>query len=378
MLRAKIAEYIETEKEIILDKYFSKLRPYFHSEEYRQPTPEWLFVILRTRFADVLERQISYLRTGEYDNSASLEDISYAIKVIPFCSQELKSKRLIHTMELFTRTVAEHIFNKLKAFNSISYAQTAPLLDKLAFLAYEDLWISAIVSHRIQRNIIQKLLRETIKVHENERQELTLILHNGVLQSLAAALVQMQILEKKINGRFQKKELMRELFHLQKIISETIQKTRDLNYELYPRSLREEGLMKALQGYSIAFHRETGIVVDITSPGTVDETLWCKDTQANIYRIIQELMTNVKKHANASHLRIAISTENNCFHFTIEDDGIGFDLPQLLTSMTISPTFGLLSVQEQTMAYNGTMHIQTSPGQGTRIDIEIPPDDKKA
>ena len=376
-ISAKIAELIEAEKETILDQYFSKLRLYFHPADHSKAMPEWVVVLLRTRFADVLERQISYLRTGQYDNSASLEDKSYAIRVIPFCSQELKSKRLILTMELFTGTVTEHIFNKLKVVNSISCDQIAPLLDKLAYLAYEDLWITTIVSHRLQRNIIQKLHRETIKAHDNERRDLSLVLHDGVLQSLAAALVQTQILEKMITGRHEKKGLTRELLHLRKIITDTIQKTRDINYAIYPRSLREEGLMAALQTYSEGFQRETGIAVDISSPDAVDETLWGNDAQTNIYRIIQELMTNIRKHANAKRVRIEISTERRRFYLIVADDGIGFDLPRMLANLTRSPTFGLLSVREQTTGCKGTMHIQTSPGQGTRIEIEIPPDDRK-
>lgn len=376
-LRAKIAELIETEKDIILDQYFSKLKGYFQSEGFRQPIPEWLFKTLRSRFADVLGRQVSYLKTGRYNNATSLEDISYAIQVIPFCSQELKSKRLILTMELFTGTVSEHIFNKLNLVNSISCDQIAPLLDKLAYLAYEDLWITTIVSHRFQRNIIQKLHRKTMDAHDSERRELALVLHDGVMQSLAAALVQTQILEKMINGKRDKKGLTRELLHLRKIIADTVQKTRDLNYELYPRSLREEGLIPALQRYSEGFQRETGIEVVLASPDSIDETLWGKATQTNIYRIIQELMTNVRKHANADRVRIEVSTEKQRFNFTLTDDGRGFDLPQMLADLPGSSAFGLLSVREQTMGYNGTMHIQTSPGQGTRVEIEIPPDDRK-
>ena len=334
-------------------------------------------MILRARFSDILDRHISLLRTGKYTNFASLGNTSFAVQVIPFCSQDLKSSRLIHTLELFTETVIERIFNRLKGIRSIPYTHIAPLLDKLLYLSYEDLWITTILSHRFQKNIIQKLLNKTIKTHENERQELAIALHDGVLQSLATALVRTQIVEKLIKRPNQRKELTQELLCLQEVITETIRKIRDLNYNLYPPSLREQGLIAALHSYVAGFQRETGVFVDIVAPEALDKNKWYKDTQVSIYRMIHELMTNVRKHANANHVRIEISTEDERIHLAIEDDGIGFDLPQTLANLPSSATFGLLSVSEQTRGFDGLFHIQTAFGQGTRIEIDIPSDDKK-
>lgn len=376
-LGEKIAELIYTDKELILDQYSSKLTEYYQSKWKRQPIPKWLFVILRARYADILERQVSYLRTGQYCNSKSFEDKSYAIQVVPFCSQDLRSTRLILTMELFTGTVVSHIFNKMKEIGFIPYSDIAPLLDKLSHLAYEDLWITTIVSHGFQRNIIQELLKKKIKVHEDERREIAIGLHDGVLQSLATALVETQILEKLMKMKNQKRGLKRELLYLRKVITDTVQKIRDLNYDLYPISLREQGLIGTLQGYMSGFQRETGISVHLVTPPSIDETLWGKDIQADIYRMIHELMTNVKKHAHADHVRIEISTTYECFRLTIEDNGIGFDLPRMLANLTTSGAFGLLSIREQTADSNGTIRIQTSPGHGTKIEIELPSDDKK-
>ena len=374
-LREKIAKLIDTEKEVILDEFCSKLIVCFWPRQNSQPMPEWLIAIIRARFSDVLNRQVSYLRTGKYINSASLEDTTYAVQIIPFCSQDLKSSRLIRTLELFTDTVKEHIFNR-GVRSTLPYASIAPFLDKLIYLSYEDLWITTIVSHRFQKNIIQKLLKKTMKAYENERQELAIVLHDGVLQSLATALVRTQIVEKLIKPN-QRKKLTQELLRLQEVITETIRKIRDLNYDLYPPSLREQGLIAALHSYVAGFQRETGVFVDIVAPEALDKNKWYKDTQVSIYRMIHELMTNVKKHANANHVRIEISTEDERIHLAIEDDGIGFDLPQTLANLPSSAAFGLLSVSEQTRGFDGLFRIQTAFGQGTRIEIEIPSDDKK-
>lgn len=376
-LKSKVAELIDTEQEAILDDFCSKLKVHFRPGQKSQSIPEWLIAILRNRFSDVLERHVSYLRTGTYINSASLEDVSYAVQVIPFCSQDLRSSRLIRTLELFTETVTEHIFNKLKVLRSVPYADIAPFLDKLVYLSYEDLWITTIVSHRFQRNIIQNLLKKTMKAHENERRQLATALHDGVLQSLATALVRTQIVEKLIRKRGQKRELTQELFHLEEVINETIHKIRDLNYDLYPPSLREQGLIPALCGYVASFERETGVSVKMISSETLDEDKWTEDMQATIYRMIHELMTNVRKHANAKQVRIEISTEHERFCLSVDDDGVGFDLPRTLAGLPNSATFGLLSVSEQTRSFGGTFRIQTDFGQGTRIEIEIPADEGK-
>ena len=71
-LGKEIAETIAAEKEVVLDQYVCKLTEYYQSKWKKQPIPKWLFEILRARYADILERQVSYLRTGQYSNSKSL------------------------------------------------------------------------------------------------------------------------------------------------------------------------------------------------------------------------------------------------------------------------------------------------------------------
>jgi two-component system sensor kinase len=105
---------------------------------------------------------------------------------------------------------------------------------------------------------------------------------------------------------------------------------------------------------------------------------WSKELQASAYRMIQELMTNVGKHSKAKRAQVSISSVNGHFQIVVEDDGVGFDLSQVLANLNTTKSFGLLSIGEQANVFGGSMRIQSTPGQGARVEIELPLDHAKA
>lgn len=373
-LKQTLASLLSNNKERLLDEYIEKLRTYFKSVSTGardSNAPDWLFQSLRIRFSDLLDREISYLTTGQYDISTSLEDVSHAVRIIPFCSQDPRSRRLSVTLELFVETVSSYILSQLKMTKFSSYRRVAPLLNRLAYFAYEDLWVTTIVSHKFHRSLIQKLLMKTISAHEDERHKLAQALHDGVLQSLASAIVRTDVLQKMVESGDRDNALMDEILDLRRIISDTIKKIRNINHTLHPLNLAKQGLVLTVKSYLESFEKETGISARIVSP-PLNDIKWSREVQASVYRIIQELLVNVRKHSKAKHVRISLSAIDSRISVSVEDDGVGFDLSKVLADLNISNSFGLLSIGEQTNIWGGSMRIQSSPGQGTLIEIEVP------
>jgi len=371
-LRKKIADLLENEKEKILDEYSRNLISHLTTQRKEKIIPKRLITgALRKRFRDILERQICYLRTGDYDVSSSMEDVDFADYVIPQPSQDLKSHTVTVALELFINTIAEQIFNKLKFDSYISYSHITPLLNKLIYLAYEDLWITSIVGFKRQQATIRKLLLKAMKAHEEERKVLAIELHDGVLPLLATALIRIDIL-KKLLAKGKEKKLKKELLCLKQFIESVIQKIRNLNFDLHPVWITNQGLIPALDTYIKDFQSENEILVNLSISPSFDGLKLGRDLEVNLFRIIQELMTNVKKHANAKRIQIAMAITDGYLCISVEDDGIGFDLPKVLSSLHSSKSFGLISVRERTKLYGGTMKIQTSIGHGTKVEIAIP------
>jgi signal transduction histidine kinase len=373
----RLASSLSNDKERILDEYIEKLHAFFKAESRKKRVPEWLLPSLRNRFSDVLDREISYLRTGQYDNSASIEDVAHAIRVIPFCSRGPKSRKFITTLELFVETVTDYILSQLKTEGFTSYKRIAPFLNSLIYVAYEDLWITTVVSHKFQRSLIQKLLLKTISAHEDEQHKLAQALHDGVLQSLATALVRTEVLERMVESKAEASKLTEEIITLRKIVNDITKRIRDINHVLHPLILAKEGLAITVKSYLESFEKETGIAARIVSISPMADVRCSKEVQASAYRMLQELMTNVRKHSKAKRAQVSISSVNSHLQISVEDDGVGFDLSQVLANLNTTKSFGLLSIGEQTNMCGGSMKIQSSPGQGTRIDIEVPLDHAK-
>jgi len=153
---------------------------------------------------------------------------------------------------------------------------------------------------------------------------------------------------------------------MQTLVSETIQQVRDLAYRLRPVELDEFGLSRALEI----------LVSDMTKGTHLKNSCQCMDdeqglsqeVQVVLYRIAQESLTNILRHAKASHLSLILRQDAEKIVMIIEDDGIGFD-PDLSEN---SHRLGLVGMRERAEMLGGTLTVESSPGIGTSIIVEVP------
>ena len=166
-------------------------------------------------------------------------------------------------------------------------------------------------------------------------------------------------------------EIKEKITQWSKILQETIRVVRDISYNLHPAYLDQMGMIKIFANQCEDFSKKTGIKVDFFSAG-IENLEFNFNTKINLYRVIQEALNNIRKHAKASHVTIRIVASFPKIILRIKDDGKGFDYEKILKIVLIEKRMGLRSMQERVNLLNGNIHIQSGPMKGTEIIIEIP------
>lgn len=208
-----------------------------------------------------------------------------------------------------------------------------------------------------------------IKAQEEERQRVARDIHDGPAQLLSNVVLKAEICERMIDVDLDKAR--EELRNLKKSVRDSLQDVRKIIYNLRPMSLDDLGLIPTLQRYVLTFQEETGIAVLFQTRGTQPELKAV--ISLTVFRIVQEAMNNVAKHAKASNISIHIEFLAEELKLFVIDDGQGFDTERLKErNEDISSGFGLVSMRERVELLGGDMLISSEPGKGTRLNISIP------
>ncbi len=210
----------------------------------------------------------------------------------------------------------------------------------------------------------QALLESLVKAQEEERGRLARELHDGAGQTLTSLLVRMKTLEKAKSS-----DRMQSLGEMQEIVSQTIEEIRELSYRLRPAVLEEFGLPLALEGLTQEITKNTGLQISCLCEFEHEQL--SKEIEMALYRIAQEGLTNILKHAHAIHVKLELKRVDDTAHMCIEDDGVGFD-PNRLPLQPGKRHLGLISMQERAEMLGGTVDVYTAPNQGTTIQVLIP------
>ncbi len=223
----------------------------------------------------------------------------------------------------------------------------------------------------ISRERLKNMSRRILDVLEADRRTISKELHDSIGASLAA-----------IKFSLEEKEMQREQHHgrldeplTQEIayLLATIKETKRISANLRPTILDDLGLMATIQWYLRQFQRLYGnIHVDFEkriAEQDVPETM-----KIIIYRIIQEGLSNAEKHSDATAVRLHMgySDGNRSISLRIEDDGRGFDVNEILSEKDPLSGYGLTAMRERCEIFGGSFHIESHPGQGTRINAILP------
>ncbi len=214
---------------------------------------------------------------------------------------------------------------------------------------------------------LRRLSRRILVVQEEERKRISRELHDVVAHVLTGINVRLSAL--KIEASANTKGLGRKIANTQRLVEKSVDIVHRFARELRPAVLDDLGLIPALHSYMKSFTKETGIRASLTAFSGLELLSNAKRTV--LYRIAQEALTNVVRHAKASRVDVHIEKKNNSVVLRIKDDGTSFDL-QRVWQVGIDRRLGLLGMRERAEMVGGTFEIESSPGQGTTIHVQIP------
>lgn len=233
--------------------------------------------------------------------------------------------------------------------------------------AMQDL---SILYQEVQRReaLRGELLHQVVSAQEHERQRIARELHDGTGQTLtalglgiAAASENMQV-DPELAGR-----QLRELRHFS---DRALQELRDVIGNLRPSILDDLGLVPALQSQAQEFEARTGVRTTFVVNGR--RRRMQPEIETVVFRIAQEALTNVAKHAAATAATMELTFADDALHLMVKDDGRGFDPAAALHTNARRRAWGLLGMQERVALVGGSWTVESQPGQGTTIQVTVP------
>jgi signal transduction histidine kinase len=212
----------------------------------------------------------------------------------------------------------------------------------------------------------KKVMQTVLRATEQERLRLAADLHDGPVQELTALRYSLARARTRVQ-RGQAEEAEALLADVEVDLATGIGGLRRLMSELRPAVLDEQGLEAALHNQARAFEAANGVACDIHSDlaGRLAPEL-----ETVLYRVTQESLTNIGKHARASRVTVSLAAENGGVRLRIHDDGVGFD-PMAARGLVGDGHFGLVGMRERVEMVGGQMVVDSVPGQGTTVDVRM-------
>lgn len=218
---------------------------------------------------------------------------------------------------------------------------------------------------RRQHEELRALSARLADAEEQERRRIARELHDQVGQNLTALGISLSILRVQLPASCAESAAPR-IDDIQKLLEETTAHVRELMLELRPPVLDDYGLAAAVEWYAREFGVRANLAVEVTAPA--GERRMDPAKEITMFRILQEALTNVAKHASASRVQVRLEYDGALIRMIVRDDGRGFGPG--LQSGAQRPTWGLLNMAERARMINGTCRIESTSGQGTAVVVE--------
>ncbi len=215
---------------------------------------------------------------------------------------------------------------------------------------------------------LKELSSQLMKVQENERKRIAQELHDEVGQMLQSMKMNLDRIKRNLSSKPQKLEGIEDwLLDTEKLLGQTIDDIRTLTFDLRPSMLDDFGLIPTLKWYIENYNRRSNIKVSLKAKDP--KYRFPAEVEITLYRIIQEALTNVSKHAQATEASVSISLRNCTAILSVRDNGVGFDTSKFLSAPR---GMGLLNTKERVNLLGGSFEIISRPRKGTRVNINIP------
>ncbi|MEX2612591.1 MAG: GAF domain-containing sensor histidine kinase, partial [Gaiellaceae bacterium] len=224
----------------------------------------------------------------------------------------------------------------------------------------ETLAARAAVAVDLSERVSRDAVRRVVEAQESERRRLARELHDETGQALTSILLGLKPLEQSAESE----ETRAAVSSVRELVVSTLQDVRRLAVELRPTVLDDFGLVAAIERLSDTFREQSGLQVDLEAQ--LGEERLPSEVETALYRVVQEALTNVVKHAGAARVSILLSRKDGSVVAVVEDDGSGFD-PGAIREDAL----GLAGMRERIALVGGRLQIESSVGAGTTLVAEV-------
>ena len=224
-----------------------------------------------------------------------------------------------------------------------------------------------LVDARRAHKHLQWLSRRILSAQEEERKRISRELHDVVAQMLNG--INLRLAELKMDTAVSAEGLGKKIARTQRLVVESVDSLHQFARQLRPAMLDDLGLIPALETLLQRFASDTGLRVHLAAGPEVEKLNGTKRTA--LYRVAQEALTNVARHAKADRLRLRIGCHGDGVQMSIKDNGVAFNVQQVMDSRKVRH-LGLLGMKERVEMLGGAFEIQSAPGKGTDVRVAIP------
>jgi PAS domain S-box-containing protein len=263
---------------------------------------------------------------------------------------------------------AEDFFPALGAHGRWLHFTASPLVvdDGDIFGAIETL--IDITDRKEMENNLRYYSQQVTRAQEEDRKHIARELHDEMAQVLGSASRQLDNLMRREHHL--KQPVAAELRDIQEQLNQGLKLVQRFIKNLRPSLLDDLGLVPALRSLTNSLEETDGIVTSFTMRGK--EKRLTPEKELSLFRIVQEALNNIKKHAEASEVSVAVVFNGNGLTLTVQDNGKGFDLPASMDSLPLAGKLGLMGMQERVWLLGGSLKIESYPLQGTTLRVEVP------
>ena len=225
----------------------------------------------------------------------------------------------------------------------------------------ESLAVRAATAVALSQRVSRDAVRRVVEAQESERARLARELHDETGQALTSILLGL----KSLDDRVRDEEGRAAVAELRELVVSTLHDVRRLAVELRPAALDDFGLVPAIERLLDTVGEQSGLTVDLQSE--VGDLRLPTETETTLFRIVQEALTNVLKHAAAERITVLLSHADAGVRLVVQDDGCGFD-----PSKARDDGVGLLGMRERVSLVGGRLTVESTEGAGTMLTVEVP------
>jgi signal transduction histidine kinase len=293
--------------------------------------------------------------------------IFFAVAITPIETMHQSAQQATAQLKKFVETLSQRTVELAASNLELSLEITQRKAAEEALRKSEHHYSQLLQKSEHLQEQLRRLSRQVLSAQEEERKEISRELHDVIAQTLTGINVRLAALKKE--AAVNTKGLDRNIARTQRLVEKSVNIVHQFARELRPAVLDDLGLIPALHSYMKHFIARTGVRAQLTAFAEVERLDTAQRTV--LYRVAQESLTNVARHAKASRVDVNIRKLHSAVCMEVKDDGRSFQVERKLNGSS-NKRLGLLGMRERVEMVGGTFCVESAPSQGTTVRVEIP------